>query len=1378
MAKKVFLHDQNETKLLPITRGELVLDSSGEEAFHSSEFLANNSQPGLMSAADKIKLDILSNIPCVIGKDSDSKSKWTGESDAITQYVDGLSIIYVPKVAGTVSKLTLQINELPAKSILISENDYTSADIAAGSPLLLTYSSDSDKWVTTDCNQAFDIPNHVWICEDINKTKIIARGTYAVSPNSYVPIIMPGANSQTSVSMRFFGTSSTFYPVYLNGKPVSEANYGIPKGFYLVYFDGSYVHLNTNGILPGKIDKSVIAEKVQLNIVEGGGPGVDPDYETAETLCTSLTLTKGKQAVTDTVDVIKADTIRASGDGSSLYGTYSYANVPTTSYVQSNYKPKQTPVQDGDCTTSNSPSMQFVNKVEQDADGVISVSKKEITAADLGLSKVMQYIGKTTTAIAAHSTNGTVKIGADDVTVKAGDVVISESGVEYIWNGTYWEEFGNEGGYKVVQTYVGSPSSTGAATEFIDTISQDTQGKITATKKYIPKASYDTYGIIQVGDNLETDGNGVLSAIGYTYTGDRSFIEGDLAEYFSKMYSHIEGQHVDLTSTENYSMVLNKAPYDKFNIKFTDATAFVLREILELDADVLQNNLYIADGFDGMIGLVGMYPSYGILVGILNLSGYGTVTHDATGDSYQCIVFHLNTQDIDQNVEVSPVILTFNQIPSDYLGDNFTFNNTHSVAYILSHAEGLNGAAFGVGHSEGIGTNSMMVSHAEGSATTALNYSHSEGMNTHSDYISHAEGFKSSAIHLSHAEGISTQAYNMSHAEGGLTLSSGQFSHAEGYDTKALGESSHSEGYVTESSGDYSHSEGELSIAIGEASHAEGCETLSYGKYSHAEGHGNIIDDRYVYVATLGSNNTYTITSGTDYQYLHVGMCLEYDGKYYAVSEVQKSESAVTINLDKACDAQASQSNPIEFKLVIGVAYGSQSHVEGQNNTATGVHSHAEGNTTRAFGESSHTEGRETNALSTSSHAEGNNTIASGYASHAEGHLTKAENSYAHSEGSFTIASGSSSHTEGHRTQAKNSFEHAQGCYNKSNTSTDYRYQTISSIGIGNYTGSDPYDDSKANRKNAFEVMVSGDVYLVGVGGYDGTNPTTATTLQTVINNLNGSSGDIPSVGNGTVIINQEGTQVGSFTLNQSGNTTINLTDTKYSHPATHAASMITGLATVATSGSYNDLSNKPTIPTTLKNPNSISFKNASNTNVSYDGSSAVDLTGGIYYAKNADNIKTAKKVTTTNYSVLFSSNTAGNSEPYISDYLRFKPSDASETKGLLSVTGKIKASDGFYQESDERLKDFQDDVQVDLEQLSKLPKKTFTWKNDGTKENHIGTSAQEVQKLYPELVKEDSDGTLSVAYDKLSIIALKAIDELYKRNIELEKRIKELENK
>lgn len=49
-------------------------------------------------------------------------------------------------------------------------------------------------------------------------------------------------------------------------------------------------------------------------------------------------------------------------------------------------------------------------------------------------------------------------------------------------------------------------------------------------------------------------------------------------------------------------------------------------------------------------------------------------------------------------------------------------------------------------------------------------------------------------------------------------------------------------------------------------------------------------------------------------------------------------------------------------------------------------------------------------------------------------------------------------------------------------------------------------------------------------------------------------------------------------------------TDTVYTHPSTHPASMIAGLASVATSGSYNDLSDKPTIPTV---PTSVSaFEN------------------------------------------------------------------------------------------------------------------------------------------------------------------------------------------
>ena len=92
MAKKGFIKDQNDVEILPITRGELVIDSSGKEAFHSNEFLATTSQPGLMSAEDKNKLDNL-----------EGSIKY----DIVSTNADGLA----PKINTTASAITTQTDE-------------------------------------------------------------------------------------------------------------------------------------------------------------------------------------------------------------------------------------------------------------------------------------------------------------------------------------------------------------------------------------------------------------------------------------------------------------------------------------------------------------------------------------------------------------------------------------------------------------------------------------------------------------------------------------------------------------------------------------------------------------------------------------------------------------------------------------------------------------------------------------------------------------------------------------------------------------------------------------------------------------------------------------------------------------------------------------------------------------------------------------------------------------------------------------------------------------------------------------------------------------------------------------------------------------------
>jgi len=90
-------------------------------------------------------------------------------------------------------------------------------------------------------------------------------------------------------------------------------------------------------------------------------------------------------------------------------------------------------------------------------------------------------------------------------------------------------------------------------------------------------------------------------------------------------------------------------------------------------------------------------------------------------------------------------------------------------------------------------------------------------------------------------------------------------------------------------------------------------------------------------------------------------------------------------------------------------------------------------------------------------------------------------------------------------------------------------------------------------------------------------------------------------------------------------------------------------------------------------------------------------------------------------------------------------------------------ASNGFYNSSDERLKDIIGDLDPKgtLEKLASLRKIRYTLKSDETKKVELGIIAQEIQKIYPELVTEDAQGYLAVDYSKMTVLNLLAIDEL-----------------
>ena len=157
MAKKVLLQDWNKNEILPITRGELILDSSGKKAFHSNEFLATTSQPGLMSAEDKNKLDNFADSIVtydLVSATTDGLAPKIGTEAAATiaTHADEWVLTSTKGAIPTWRKLPINAfeNDTYALSGALNNNDYTvtltsaSGTTTATIPSMVAATSDTD----------------------------------------------------------------------------------------------------------------------------------------------------------------------------------------------------------------------------------------------------------------------------------------------------------------------------------------------------------------------------------------------------------------------------------------------------------------------------------------------------------------------------------------------------------------------------------------------------------------------------------------------------------------------------------------------------------------------------------------------------------------------------------------------------------------------------------------------------------------------------------------------------------------------------------------------------------------------------------------------------------------------------------------------------------------------------------------------------------------------------------------------------------------------------------------------------------------------------------------------------------------------------------
>jgi hypothetical protein len=98
-------------------------------------------------------------------------------------------------------------------------------------------------------------------------------------------------------------------------------------------------------------------------------------------------------------------------------------------------------------------------------------------------------------------------------------------------------------------------------------------------------------------------------------------------------------------------------------------------------------------------------------------------------------------------------------------------------------------------------------------------------------------------------------------------------------------------------------------------------------------------------------------------------------------------------------------------------------------------------------------------------------------------------------------------------------------------------------------------------------------------------------------------------------------------------------------------------------------------------------------------------------------------------------------------------------------------------QSSDARMKTNIFPIQSSLTGLLQLNGYRYKWKDPlMDSSTQIGLIAQEVQKQFPELVKENANGELSVNYSGMIPVMLNAMKEMEKQIQELQARIKTLE--
>lgn len=425
----------------------------------------------------------------------------------------------------------------------------SAGELRANETYLFTYDGTYWTLITSDYNSTYYYTSIYCTTAAATAAKVgTISGAHELTAGKYFQVWIQYTNTaKSALTLNISGQGAK--PIYINGQPSSASNYVLSRGAYIVYYDGTNYYFRTDDKLTANItgDAGTVNGHTVLSDVPAGAKFTDENTTYTFTGGTNKFTVTGSDGSNNDITVTPsiANNITGAGTADKLAkftGTNTIGNIDLGTGLSltsntlavdlssiSEYTPKeweysfftdidynygqtlpivklyyttQAQIDEGaepNLITQFGSTGPLTLDYDEDANMIMFNSNITVTSTSVsdGTNTFNKYVhptsagnkhipsGGSTGQYLKYSSSGT----AAWATIAASDI----SGID---------------GYKTVQTAVTSPtvptSGTTTATSFIDTISQNTNGVITATKKSLPTASTSVAGIIKIGTSVTT----------------------------------------------------------------------------------------------------------------------------------------------------------------------------------------------------------------------------------------------------------------------------------------------------------------------------------------------------------------------------------------------------------------------------------------------------------------------------------------------------------------------------------------------------------------------------------------------------------------------------------------------------------------------------------------------------------------------------------------------------------------------------------------------------------------------------------------------------------------------------------------------------------